>query len=56
MAMASGSDPLDRLHASARDLCAGRELCHIAADRAFQTESGKAFSTFVGPEVRGSWV
>ena len=43
--MASGSDPLDRLHACGRDLRAERELCHIEADRAFRTESGKAFST-----------
>ena len=45
MAMASGSDPLDRLHAGARELRAERELCHTAADRACRAESGQAFST-----------
>ena len=44
MAMASGSDPLDRLHAGARELCARWELCNIAAEQAFRNESGKAFS------------
>ena len=45
MAMASGTDPLDRLQAGARDLRAERELCHAAADRACRAESGEAFST-----------
>ena len=43
--MASGTDPLDRLQAGARDLRAERELCHAAADRACRAESGEAFST-----------
>ena len=37
MAMASGSDLLGRLHASARELRAGRELYHTAADQALST-------------------
>ena len=45
MAMASGTDPLDRLQAGARDLRAEREQCHAAADRACRTETGAAFST-----------
>ena len=45
MAMASGTDPLDRLQAGARDLRAERERCHAAADRACRAESGEAFST-----------
>ena len=47
MAMASGTDPLDRLHAGARDLRAEREQCHAAADRACRAETGAAcaFST-----------
>ena len=52
--MASGSDPLDRLHACGRDLRAERELCHIEADRAFRTESGKAFSTVMGGRIDGA--
>ena len=45
MAMASGTDPLDRLQAGARDLRAEREQCHAAAVRACRTETGAAFST-----------
>ena len=45
MAMASGTDPLDRLQAGARDLRAERELSHAAADRVCWAESGEAFST-----------
>ena len=48
MAMASGTDPLDRLQAGARDLRAERERCHAAADRACRAESGEAFSTVMG--------
>ena len=45
--MASGSDPLGRPHAGARELHAERdpELCHTAADWACRAESGQAFST-----------
>jgi hypothetical protein len=49
MTMASGTDPLDRLQAGARDLRAERELCHAAADRACRAESGAAFSTVTEP-------
>ena len=45
MAMASGSDPLGRLHAGARELRAERGLCRTAADWARRAESGQAFST-----------
>ena len=48
MAMASGTGPLDRLQAGARDLRAERERCHAAADRACRAESGEAFSTVMG--------
>ena len=51
MAMASGTDPLDRLQAGARDLRAERELCHAAADRACRAESGEAFSTRLTSDV-----
>ena len=48
MAMASGTDPLDRLQVGARALRAERERCHAAADRACRAESGEAFSTIRG--------
>ena len=51
MAMASGTGPLDRLQAGARDLRAERELCHAAADRACRAESGEAFSTVMGRKI-----
>ena len=51
MAMASGTDPLDRLQAGARDLRAEREQCHAAADRACRAESGEAFSTVMGKKI-----
>ena len=51
MAMASGTDPLDRLQAGARDLRAEREQCHAAADRACRAETGAAFSTVMGRKV-----
>ena len=46
--MASGTDPLGRLQAGARDLRAERKLHHAAADREFRAESGEAFSTSAG--------
>ena len=49
MAMASGTDPLDRLQVGARALRAEREQCHAAADRACRTETGAAFSTVCIP-------
>ena len=51
MAMASGTDPLDRLQVGARALRAEREHCHAAADRACRTETGAAFSTVMGKKV-----
>ena len=51
MAMASGTNPLDRLQAGARDLRAEREQCHTAADRACRAESGQAFSTVMGRKI-----
>ena len=51
MAMASGTDPLDRLQVGARALRAEREQCHAAADRACRTETGAAFSTVMGKKV-----
>ena len=51
MAMASGSDPLDRLHTDARELRAERELCHTAADQACRAESGQAFSTVMDRKI-----
>ena len=40
-----------RPHAGARELRAGRELRHTAADRSFRTELGQAFSTPQAPLV-----
>ena len=51
MAMASGTDPLDRLQAGARALRAEREQCRAAADRACRAETGAAFSTVMGKKV-----
>ena len=46
MAMASsGTDPLARLQAGSKELRAERELCQVAAEKGFSTESGADTST-----------
>ena len=46
MAMASsGIDPLVRLQTGSKELRAERELCQVAAEKGFGTESGAATST-----------
>ena len=46
MAMASsGTDPLARLQTGSKELRLERELCQVAAEKGFSTESGADTST-----------
>ena len=52
MAMASsGTDPLARLQAGSKELRAERELCQVAAEKGFSTESGADTSTVMGSRM-----
>ena len=47
----SGTDPLARLQAGSKELRAERELCQVAAEKGFSTESGAATSTVMGSRM-----
>ena len=52
MAMASsGTDPLARLQTGSKELRAERELCQVAAEKGFSTESGADTFTVMGSRM-----
>ena len=47
----NGIDPLVRLQTGSKELRAERELCQVAAEKGFSTESGAATSTVMGSRM-----